>query len=289
MWHHICLLSGMKKLTTLIFLFVLTNVNAQPLNFTVTGGTVINCFSPTLNLCAASNYTFQVLYNWQSPAAVGAGTNFNVFAAGNVTVTANSGTLSSTQVISIVINSTPPVSSMSSTFQALTGTQTPQSVTLTAISPTVNITHFVYSPQGGTYTANAPTLVYPPGGLGTYTHCIVNDENGCTSCQQFTIAMKENNTGLTSLNDLKNTISIFPNPVSHTFYLNGIKNFSPHDPIHIQVINSIGETVLEEKTEVRTLESGINVGDLPNGIYILKLIQKAQLEVTLAKRLVISK
>src|SRR5690606_30339247 len=54
--------------------------------------------------------------------------------------------------------------------------------TFSVISPTSNFLQHVYQPLGGVHTTSNDTMVYIAGVPGTYTHCIEDMVNGCTSC-----------------------------------------------------------------------------------------------------------
>ncbi len=92
-----------------------------------------------------------------------------------------------TSTFSLGQNTVIPTSNISNTFQTIDCQNPAQTITLTAISPTVNFTHFVYSSQQATFVANSHTVVYPPG-PGTHTYVFLNNVNGCRSTKVFTIA-----------------------------------------------------------------------------------------------------
>ncbi|WP_317899742.1 gliding motility-associated C-terminal domain-containing protein [Aurantibacillus circumpalustris] len=136
-------------------------------------------------------------------------------------------------------NISNPTASLSTNLINITCLQA-SAPTLTAIAtPSINVTHKIYSPQGGTFSATSYTTIYSPGGPGTYTHVIVDDANGCSSQRTFTVATNDNypTFSVSSLNNFTlgcNTKSVITidivgaattptagGPVSYSFVLPG--------------------------------------------------------------------
>jgi hypothetical protein len=182
----------MKKILT-VFLVALSSLSVKSqLNFTITnitGSSTITCLTPSINLMLSSNYSLQpVNFSWSGPANI-TGTNVFVNTAGTYTVYAVApNSVSASQVISIAVNTAVPVSALTPTSQIISCINTVADVTLSAISPSVNVTHNVASPLGGTFLAQSASFVYQGPGVGTYTYCLVNNENGCSTCKQFSIS-----------------------------------------------------------------------------------------------------
>ena len=149
---------------------------------------IITCLSDVT--LTAQNATYN--YTWSSTVA-----NFNgpiaVFTptmSGNWLLTAEnpiSGCVS-TQTYAILVNTLTPTSVLTNTFQTINCNLNSISTVSATATPSINVTHQVYAPQGGTFSAQSHTMVYTPGGIGTFTHCVVNDVNGCSSCKNFTVA-----------------------------------------------------------------------------------------------------
>lgn len=93
-----------------------------------------------------------------------------------------------TQTFAIYHNTVIPVATLSPTFQNITCSLSSITTITATANPSVNVTHQIVSPQGGTFTAQSYTTIYMPGGVGVYTHCIINNANGCSSCTNFTVA-----------------------------------------------------------------------------------------------------
>jgi gliding motility-associated-like protein len=163
-------------------------VNSYPVNYVLcSGGTVtltpsnyLNLSYPTYSILPGpvsnSNGTFIV-----SPNST---TTYTTFVSGtytnNVIVTLTS--LSTVSVIS------SPVSVLSPSFQIITCTNTAIPIVTSQITPTVNVQHLWVAPQGGMFYDQNYVSSYFLGAPGIYTHCAINDVNGCASCQTFTVS-----------------------------------------------------------------------------------------------------
>lgn len=160
------------------------NLTPVHLNHTIT------CAQPTINitaLVATNNYTWSngLIAPMYGPLAA-----INYSGLGTWTVVAQNPVSNciSTQTFAVFQNTVAPTSLVTPTLQNITCTVS-SIITVTASgSPTVNISQHVYSPIGGTFVANSPSITYVPGGPGTYTHCSVNDANGCSTCKEFTVS-----------------------------------------------------------------------------------------------------
>lgn len=180
---------------SLITTFTLNSQPAQAV-FSVTpfGNThTVTCSQPTVDL-STTNPAYS--YTWSS-------TSFTPVVSNSISVSAvNLGTYvvvgqdqisgcTKSYTFNVIQNVSTPTSAITPTLINITcGQPTIPTVTLIA-KPTINITHFVYSPQGFTYTANNDTAIYaPPGGSSgsaTYTYVLVNNVNGCTTTKHFTV------------------------------------------------------------------------------------------------------
>ena len=179
------------------------NVNSAPPfpTFTIqniTNSYSITCLTPTIQLDAITNYNYDngvLNYFWSSNSntLTGNTTIIDASTAGTYTVYAvdpatNCG---ATQTVAISVNVSAPTSTVNPALSVINCNQTSlPTVTLTA--PTsVNMTHFVTSPLGGTYTATGGSANYPTGVPGTYTYVLVNDVNGCAVTKQFTVSANQ--------------------------------------------------------------------------------------------------
>jgi hypothetical protein len=265
----------MRAFTLFLLFLIGAGVNAQPLNFTVTSSTFqfsLTCVNAQINLLASSNYTASVNYAWTGPNLSAIGSSITVSNPGNYIVTAASGTLSTSQTITIVNYTNSPVCLSSSTFQVSNATITAQTFTFTSITPTINITHFTYSPGGfpPPVVSGGQVAIFSAGPLGTYTHCIVNNVNGCSTCVPFVLSnsgpvFPGNGTGL--MENIYETPYVFPNPSDGLFKID-IREI----PLKkLEIYNCLGGLLMT----VKPVSTAFTV-DLQNersGIYLMKCIQ----------------
>ncbi|WP_317898807.1 T9SS type A sorting domain-containing protein [Aurantibacillus circumpalustris] len=260
----------MKSLL-LLLTSAISFLSAQTLTFSITNGGLnysITCATPTLEITASSSYSGAVNYTWSSSSftAPVMANSISIISPGSYSVAASSGTALATQSFVVGTNTTIPVSTGSPSF-LVTGSS-PQTLTFSAISPTSNVTHYIYSPFGGTFTANSPTVIYVPGGSGVYRYCMVNEVNGCS-----TTCLSANDVGVGSpgtfagiLEYTHETFLLFPNPSDGLFTL--ITKF--HQKNTVEVYTNIG--VLVSKSELGTDERMIiDIREKPSGIYLVKL------------------
>ncbi|MEI8135724.1 MAG: gliding motility-associated C-terminal domain-containing protein [Bacteroidota bacterium] len=162
----------------------------------VPGGTsfTVSCTQPTvvINLNPAIyNYTWT---NGISAPQTGPTGNFTSLTLGTWSVTGvnPASGCSSIQIFSVTQSFGTPSATLSPLAQNITCAPSSASVVTAIASPTLNITHMWMSPLGGTLTAGTPTAIFLPGSPGTYTHCIVNNLNGCSSCSTFSVFSSSN-------------------------------------------------------------------------------------------------
>jgi gliding motility-associated-like protein len=167
--------------------------NPAPANFSlVPFGTTqsITCITSSIDITASdASYS----YTWSSTSTVAVtGTNsvnLNGTNLGTWTVSGqnpNSGCVK-TLTFALVSNLTAPNSTVSPLTQVITCSMSGIATVSVSANPTVNIAHYITDPQGGIFTATSHTAIYSPGGVGVYTHCIVNLLNGCSNCKTFTV------------------------------------------------------------------------------------------------------
>ena len=170
------------------------NINPPPapISFNlVPGGSsyTVTCSQPTvvINL-NPSTYSYTWTNGVSSPQTGSTG-NFTSLNLGTWSVTgtnASGCTLTQTFVVSQDLS--VPSATVSPNTQNITCNLASVTTVTAVANPTVNITHYWMSPSGGTLTAGSPTAIFLPGSTGTFTHCIVNNLNGCSSCSTFTVA-----------------------------------------------------------------------------------------------------
>ncbi len=164
-------------------------IDIQPLGL----GYTLTCYEPVLTLTsmvATNNYTWA---NGINAPITGQFATLTFTNLGTWTVNAVnplSGCISS-RTFALGQNTLTPTNTITPAFQNITcAFSTIQTVTSTA-SPTVNISHWIYSPFGGTVTVNSNVSNFLPTGPGTYTDCAFNNVNGCPTCRQFTVVANQ--------------------------------------------------------------------------------------------------
>ena len=179
------------------------NVNPAPPipTFTIvnaTNSSSITCDYPVINLNANTTYSYNggsLNYFWASNSTTFATSGVSIVNPGTYTVNGSDPVTNcvTTRTVSIGVNTVVPVSTIGPLLQSITcGTAgvTAQNVTVTA-NPTVNITHQILSPYGGTFVSTSYIDHYTPGGIGTFTYCLKNDVNGCSVCKNFTVTSSQ--------------------------------------------------------------------------------------------------
>ena len=213
-----------------------------PANFVITPNGnqfVVNCYNPTVSinyLPATLNYTTT---NGPSTPQLGDNPQFSsINAFGTWTALAVhpvSGCISS-QTYMVTQNTVQPISTLSPTFQNITCSVTSiQMVTATA-NPGVNIEHQWLSPLGGSLSLTGATSSLLPGGPGTYTHCVINLANGCSTCKNFTVSSTAGFPTFSVVSPQNFTIGCNAKATATINIINGATTPSPGGPISYTLI-----------------------------------------------------
>ncbi|MBL7921603.1 MAG: hypothetical protein JNJ40_14910, partial [Bacteroidia bacterium] len=170
------------------------NINPPPapISFNlVPGGNsyTVTCAQPTVVINTnPSSYTYSWTNGVSAPQTGSTG-NFTSANLGTWTLTGvNSSGCIATQTFVVTQSVGAPSATISPLTQNITCNLSSVTTVTAVANPTVNITHQWMSPSGGTLTAGTPTAIFLPGQTGTFTHCIVNNLNGCSSCSTFTVS-----------------------------------------------------------------------------------------------------
>lgn len=141
------------------------------------------------------------------------------------------------------------------------------------IIPTISYTNGVLkSPLGSNPQWLFNDIIIPganggellPTSSGNYT-VKVTDSNGCSAISDsYAISILANE----EVNPFKQ-ITAFPNPTQDEIVLGLPDSYSPEMEISVQIINSIGQCVHEQKHVSRTKKIRIDVRSLPTGQYII--------------------
>lgn len=249
-----------------IFSFIATAVTSlicaqNSLTFSivsVNNYSVITCVVKTISLNVVSSSSGPFTYTWTGP-------NFNAQTAavtltvpGNYSIAVSNGVTTSNSVVPISINTVIPISSLpTSTFIP------PGTMTITAISPTTNITHYIYTPSSPVpLTSTAVTTIFSTS-PGTHTYCLVNNLTGCSSCQNTTTG-----TVLSVSENQKYNLSCYPNPSSGIFKITS----TDQDIITIKIYNAAGDMV--KATYTLLPEITVDLSESPAGMYTLFFVSK---------------
>jgi hypothetical protein len=148
------------------------------LNFTVTSSTgvfSITCTSTVITLNAQSNYTLPVTYTWTSPGGgVAYATSLTINAPGAYTVAASSGTVSSSQILAIVLNTIAPSLTLTAAHPSLTCLN--RTITLTAQS---SQTALSYAWKGASSSSLCSSYTCEASNHGSYSVTITDLTSGC--------------------------------------------------------------------------------------------------------------
>jgi gliding motility-associated-like protein len=206
----------------------------------------ITCVQPTLQLNATNT---NLTYTWSS-------TSFSPVVSDSIFLSSvNVGTLSvvgqntvsnciSTFTFQIAQNVSVPSATISTNLINITCSQSVAPTVSVIASPTVNIGHFIYSPQGGTFAANSYTAIYIVGGPGTYTHCAVDNSNGCSSCRTFTVATSDNYPTFNVSSPQNFTLGCSTKSVATINIVGGATTPTPGGPISYTIIGPPTSTTI---------------------------------------------
>jgi len=164
-------------------------IDVQPIGL----GYTLTCYQPVITLTsmvATNNYTWANGLNAPITGQYATLTFSNVGTWTCSAVNPISGCVSS-KVFALGQNTVAPTNTVTPMFQNITCALSSIQTVTSSSSPTVNVSHWIYSPFGGTVTVNSHTSAYSPAGPGTYTDCAFNDVNGCPTCYQFTVVANQ--------------------------------------------------------------------------------------------------
>ncbi|MGZ3921700.1 MAG: DUF2341 domain-containing protein [Bacteroidia bacterium] len=217
------------------------SVSVTSPTITANSGTICNGQSFTITPSGASTYTFSGGNAVVSPTTTSSYTVTGTDAQGCVSLAG--------AVSSITVNTVPAVSAVSNMSLICTGS----SATLTASGASS------YTWNSG---ATGTTIVISPTITTSYT--VSSSANGCTGLAMVTQSVS----ACTSLNSLNliSKINIYPNPT------NGLLNIEIDGSavnVKIQVINALGEVLIEETPVLKS--NSYNLNQYPNGLYFVKI------------------
>jgi hypothetical protein len=112
---------------------------------------------------------------------------------------------------------------------------------------------------------NAVTVQWLSNGQGSLKCVLINSEN-CTDTSVLKV-----NIGTTGINDIKNSkIKIYPNPTNNII---NIERLNKNENNNIQIFDMQGKLVI---TKIFTEKVMIDLSELDNGVYVIKIGEVAQ-------------
>lgn len=130
------------------------------------------------------------------------------------------------------------------------------------ITPSGGIGSYSYTWTPGNYQTNQVNFLYS----GTYT-VNVKDQAGCI--KQYTVQINCV-TGVEELTFLSSLL-IYPNPVLDRLLIESNNVSFKLNELDVNMYNSLGQKMSIDKKLIRDDLIGIDIMDLPNGVYILEL------------------
>lgn len=219
------------------------SVSVTSPTITANSGVICSGQSFTITPSGASTYTYSGGSAVVSPTATGSYT---------VTGTDSQGCVSIAGAVSTVtVNALPTVSATTNMSLICTG----NSATLTASGAST------YSWNSG---ATGTTIVVSPTVTTSYT--VSTSANGCTGYAVVTQSVSS----CTSLNSisLAENVNIYPNPTNGRLNIEiGVNAVN----VKIQVVNSLGEVLMEDASVLRS--NSYNLNQYPAGLYFVKILE----------------
>lgn len=277
----------MKKGLILICFFYCTMMSfaQSTLNFSVSsisGSYAITCASPTIGLKAASSYSPLPYFSWAGPNLLATiGNTAAVGSPGVYTIVATSGSVNATRTVAIQINTVVPVISYSPTSPMLWPEAS--QVTVTAITPSVNILQTTYNSFAPAVSSTMQTVVCQPlFASSVYTHCVTDLNNGCQFCINFFVmigpaGLKQKNSSFGSDN---NDVIIYPNPANNILNIQITDGSLADESCQLQITDCLGRKVKEEELHFINQSAEINTTQLIPGLYHLTLLRQGNVFVT---------
>ena len=198
------------------------------------------------------------------PSFNGTGTQVAMHAPGSYTMAVPGPTAVTYVPFAVPANTVHPVIS-SNPLHLVANPGSPAIFTLTCISPTTNFEQFAYPPTGGFMNWGYSVFYYYPGSIGTYTHCVLNYENGCVTCA--TVEVIPATTGL-EVEGWTQGLQVFPNPINGVLRFTGGQNREGVQTRY-EVFNATGALVLQAESKEPLKE--LNLECLAGGLYFLRI------------------
>jgi hypothetical protein len=224
------------------------SVNISPI-ISVNNGTICSGNSFTIVPSGASTYTYSSGSNVVTPLSNTAYSIIGTDAIGCVS--------SNTAISNVVVNSLPNINITSSDSILCSGSA--------AILTASGANTYIWNT-----TATTSTLAVSP--IATANYSVTGtDGNGCVNTDYFT-QLVSICSGIREIAGENIIVNMYPNPT------NGILNIKMetlNEPINIEITNVVGQVVMQET--IATQQTSLNISNLINGIYFVKITEKNKL------------
>lgn len=184
----------MTKLKVIFFCSLIFSARLfGQINFTITnssGSNTVTCLLPSLSLGATTDYTAaSVTYSWSGPFGTWVNNTYTATIPGIYTITALSGSISSSQTLAVYANTLAPQFVITPTTQNISCLASSVSqVSISITSPSYGVSQKIQTPYGGFYVPNVANHTYLPSAPGTYSFIATDQQNGCLSSKNFQVS-----------------------------------------------------------------------------------------------------
>ncbi|HRD39112.1 MAG TPA: T9SS type A sorting domain-containing protein, partial [Bacteroidia bacterium] len=216
-------------------------------------------------ICAGQNAVLTAngasAYSWSSGPST---QSISVSPTSNTTytVTGLSGSCTGSALSSVIVNALPSVSLAATSSTACTSTTGGIPVTLTG------------TPAGGVYsgTGVSGNTFNTQAAAGTYTavYSYTNSTTGCSNSTSTNIVVNVC-TGIELLNGLTEKLTVYPNPATEYFVLNG--NISG-ESLTVNIYDVTGKIIISHSTSSN--QEIIDISELAKGTYFVEVLSQQQ-------------
>ncbi|MBA3682805.1 MAG: T9SS type A sorting domain-containing protein [Bacteroidetes bacterium] len=114
--------------------------------------------------------------------------------------------------------------------------------------------------------------------VGIVTNTYVVRQEICGNVKWDTVVVYPSGVGIKNFNTRRDNIKIYPNPTSE--FLNvEFENPNRKVQINFEILNELGQLIRVDEISIKNKSVLINTKDLPNGIYVLRLLEGGQIDI----------
>ena len=156
---------------------------------TVSTTNSITCTNTSVDCKARSNSPETATYSWIGALITYTGEIVSITIPGTYSVYASTPSGQNLlKTINIGVDMLYPISNLNPIVQSIScNNASLAQITASSTGGGVNLSHHFISPFGGSYVANTSTTSYAPSVPGTYTHVLINTDNGCATTKTFVV------------------------------------------------------------------------------------------------------